>query len=284
MGSSKRTGVSPLLSARRLATRLARRAGVYVTKDPFAILYDEHLARMLSALRVNCVLDVGAHIGLFGSLLRRIGYGGLIVSYEPVADNFARLLENSSSDPLWRARQLALGAADDELDIQLFAGTTFHSLLAPNEYGRTQFPQKLREDRTERVRVRRLEDVLAEELRDIPEPRVFLKVDTQGYDREVIRGLGGGIDAIVATQVEMSVHPIYERVTNSYADFLSELQGLGFMLSATFPLQYAADGITLLEFDCLLCRDPTPAEHGKAASAPRVESTTGPASSGGPAS
>ena len=254
MRISEWTNVSPLRSARRLATGLARRAGVYVTRYPSSVLYDEHIARILATMQVNCVLDVGAHTGDFGRQLRRIGHDGLIVSYEPVAANFARLQEAASADELWRVRQLALGAEAGELEMRVFAGDTFHSLLVPNEYGREQFQEKLRQERTERVPVRRLDGVFDDEVQEVSEPRVFLKVDTQGYDREVIRGVGDRINAIVAIQVEMSVHPIYEQTTNSYTDFLYELQSLGFMTSAMFPVTYAADGVTLLEFDCVLCR------------------------------
>jgi hypothetical protein len=189
--------VSPLSSARRLATGLARRAGLYLSRYPLSILYDEHIARMLAAHEVNCVLDVGAQGGEFGAQLRRIGYHGPIVSYEPVAETLARRL----------------------------------------------------------VHVRRLDEVMGEELAGIAEPRVFLKVDTKGYDRDVIRGLGDKIASIVAIQVQMSMHPSYDQMTNSCTDFLYELQSLGFVTSAMFPVTYAADGVSLLEFDCLLSRD-----------------------------
>src|SRR5687767_5989527 len=110
MGIPAWTKMSPMRSARRLAIGLARRAGVYVTRYPTSVLHDEHIARILATMQVNCVIDVGAHTGDFGRQLRRIGHDGLIVSYEPVAKNFARLREAAGTDPLWRVRQLALGA------------------------------------------------------------------------------------------------------------------------------------------------------------------------------
>ena len=39
---------------------------------------------MLRATDVNCVIDVGANVGQFGIALRRAGYRGCIVLFEPV--------------------------------------------------------------------------------------------------------------------------------------------------------------------------------------------------------
>src|SRR5437868_7811678 len=42
------------------------------------------LRHVLGKLSINCVLDVGANRGQFGTLLRGIGYTGWIISFEPI--------------------------------------------------------------------------------------------------------------------------------------------------------------------------------------------------------
>ncbi len=48
------------------------------------------------------------------------------------------------------------------------------------------------------VSVRRLDDVLDELADTVQGRRVFLKIDTQGYDLNVFRGLGSRVNDVVA--------------------------------------------------------------------------------------
>src|SRR5205823_5261370 len=66
---------------------------------------------LLHRLRVNCVIDVGAHCGEYGRQLRGAGYRGQIVSFEPVAASFASLERRSLRDPGRSVHRLALGSA-----------------------------------------------------------------------------------------------------------------------------------------------------------------------------
>ena len=43
---------------------------------------------LLPFLAVDCVFDVGAHVGEYSTSLRRAGYSGDIVSFEPVSGSF----------------------------------------------------------------------------------------------------------------------------------------------------------------------------------------------------
>lgn len=234
---------------------LPRSLGICITRDPSWFVYEDHVARMLSTLKINCVLDVGSYQGDFARWLRKIGYVGLIISFEPVSENFRLLEESRADDTLWRTHRLALGATVGNAAIRVFSGTTFHSFLPPSEYGQARFPDKLVVERTEVVPVERLENILDDVIKEVEDPHIFLKVDTQGYDLEVIRGLGAKAATIAALQIEMAVTPIYDHATNSFVDSLAYLQHLGFQLSGIFPVSFASeDRISLVEFDCLMSR------------------------------
>ena len=64
---------------------------------------------IFSTLGVNCVIDVGAHVGEFYQLLRHLGYVGRVVSFEPVPESFAKLKRVAATDPHWRGYNVALG-------------------------------------------------------------------------------------------------------------------------------------------------------------------------------
>src|SRR5262249_23102767 len=151
-----------------------------------------HLQTLLSELAIDLVLDVGAHEGEFAGLLREIGYTGDIISFEPVAASFEKLTRSRQGDSRWRGRNHALGSEDGHLDLNIYEGSVFNSFLNPE--GASPFA-KQRIVGTERVAVRRLESALDEILADRSHARIFLKMDTQGYDLIVLRGAGARLES-----------------------------------------------------------------------------------------
>ncbi len=254
MGKRPRFLGGAALTLSRVATRLGRRLGWYGSRDKTYSVRHLTVRRIFSTFRINCVLDVGAHHGDFAAQLRMEGYTGLIISFEPVSANFRVLQERSASDPRWRVHQMALGSRRGSAEMRVFGSSTFHSLLDASEYGRERFPGSLELERTEAAPIEELQHILDGLVADIAEPHIFLKVDTQGYDLEVIRGLGPAAARIDALQMELTTRPLYEHSTNSVPTALAELAELGFRLSAVIPILYEPDGVTLVEFDCLMCR------------------------------
>ena len=72
--------------------------------------WEQRRERLFETLGTDLVLDVGANAGQYGVEIRRNGYTGRIVSFEPASETFARLREACHADPLWTARQLAMGS------------------------------------------------------------------------------------------------------------------------------------------------------------------------------
>ena len=50
-----------------------------------------HLRNVFDRYRIDVVLDVGANLGQFGTMIRKAGYRGHIYSFEPVTASFERL-------------------------------------------------------------------------------------------------------------------------------------------------------------------------------------------------
>jgi FkbM family methyltransferase len=229
-----------------------RRTGYAVVwRNPRGYSLPTHLIALFERLGVDCVLDVGAHFGEYGSLLRHYGYRGRIVSFEPVPANFDRLGEARAGDPNWRAYNVALGSEDGERDLNVARDTALSSFLSPSGEPLTE---ALAVESRERVRVRTLDSLFDECVAGLPDPRVFLKMDTQGWDREVLRGAEGTLSRVIGLQSEVSVLPLYEGMTD-YLDAIRELQGLGFDLTGIYPVAY--DGIRIVELDVVLARDAT---------------------------
>jgi FkbM family methyltransferase len=203
-----------------------------------------YLRQLLEQLKIDCVLDVGANVGQFASELRGIGYRGQIVSFEPIASVFAALKGRFANDPQWRGFHMALGSAEQSMTITIPKLTVLSSLLEPNvsEPGA----------RRETVVVTRLDQVLPGLQRELGVSRVFLKMDTQGYDLEVFRGASGCVDRIQGIQSELSVQPLYKNMPH-YLESLQAYELAGFELYNLSVVNRVETG-GLFELNCFMRR------------------------------
>jgi FkbM family methyltransferase len=210
------------------------------------------IVEVLTSLQINCILDVGANEGQYANLLRSFGYAGRVISFEPVSTTYNRLARQSSSDPNWAVHNCAVGSCNGSLEMNIMDGDQFSSLLSLNSYGRTQFPTQTRVARTERVNVVRLDSIMDAITEGLDEPKIFLKIDTQGYDLEVVEGAAGCIGSILGLQSEIALRPIYEKMPN-YLTSLTKLNELGFSITSLVPVSRDSD-LRVIEFDCFLVR------------------------------
>jgi FkbM family methyltransferase len=162
--------------------------------------------RILSDAGVSTVLDVGANRGQFAKELRAGGYGGRIVSFEPLGAAFTALEEAASDDPLWSCHRLALSDGEGEAELHV-AGNAVSSSLLDMEARHLEAAPESRYVGVERVRQARL-DALVDELA-LPTDGLYLKVDVQGYESRVIEGARAVLPRIVAIESELSLVPLY---------------------------------------------------------------------------
>lgn len=162
--------------------------------------------QLLRGCRPDVVVDVGANVGQFARTIRSFGYAGDIVSFEPVSSTYRRLAVNADDDPHWYTVNCALGAAEGEATINISSNDSLSSSLLPMEdLHRDAFPGS-GYVASEPVRVRRLDDV---EVPALAADRVFLKVDAQGFEHEVVAGAEDLLGRTVGIQLELSLAPLY---------------------------------------------------------------------------
>ncbi len=200
---------------------------------------------------VNCVIDVGANRGQYAQRLRRAGYRGRIVSFEPVPAELARLEAAAADDPEWWVRPVALGSSNGSLEMHVLPGT-LSSPLPATDFGRLRFP--VLEGMQKRIMpVRRLDGLLDEMLAGLSDPRPFLKMDTQGFDVEVFRGLGDRTRVFVGMQSEVALMELYEGMPR-LPEALGVYEAAGFEVSAMYPVNREERSGRVLEFDCVMVR------------------------------
>jgi FkbM family methyltransferase len=210
------------------------------------------LRELLTRLEIDCVLDVGGHEGGYGQLLRSIGYEGLIVSFEPAKEPFAVLEGRSREDGNWRAHRTALGERAERLPLHLTSERNFSSFLPPSASARRWFPGGVDVEREEAVEVVPLDDVLEQAIAPARPRRLFLKVDTQGFDLQVLRGAARSLPLILGLQIELSVSPLYEGQP-PLEEALAETRQMGF--EPVHMMSVARDPeLGIIELDCLMRR------------------------------
>jgi FkbM family methyltransferase len=191
-----------------LLQSLARRLGYDLTLRKSARPHEAQLAAVLERFRVSCVLDVGANVGQYAAMLRAQGFGGRIVSFEPLAASHAALTKRAAGDPGWQvAPRKAIGDSDQETLIEVSAESDMSSIL-PQSAILQQVSPSSAVLRREPVPMARLERAAQPYL--APDDRIFLKIDTQGYEPQVLSGAGSLLERLCGVQLEMSLVPCYE--------------------------------------------------------------------------
>lgn len=180
--------------------------------------------RFLGDLGIDTVLDIGANIGGYVAELRRHGYRGRIVSFEPIAHVHAQLQAACQGDSRWQGVQAALGDSDGAAQINVSHNDVSSSLLtvtanSVDAAGATAI------QRTEAIRVARL-DSIASELFPA-EARVYAKIDVQGFERQVLQGARGVLPQIHALELELSLVELYAG-QGLIADMIAMASSLGY--------------------------------------------------------
>lgn len=211
-----------------------------------------HTRNIFSQKEIDLVLDVGANHGQFASEIRSF-YKGEILSFEPVSSAFRQLQKAARGDSGWKCFQLAMGSKNGNGSIRVTAGTQLSSFLKQSP-ACEMFGDEAKRVEEERVPIRRLDEFLNEVVPGFRNRRIFLKIDTQGFDLEVVKGLGDCVRFISALQSEVSIVPLYEGISH-WTECMALYEQAGFVVAGMFPV--TLDYLRVIEFDCLMVRDET---------------------------
>jgi FkbM family methyltransferase len=183
---------------RAILQSILRRFGYELVRYP--------IVHFLDRFGIDVVLDVGANTGQYGRELRRLGYRGRIVSFEPLRAAFEELERNAMGDPAWSTVRLAMGSADTEATLHVSGKSASSSLLdmLPRH---TEVAPETAYVAEERVDVRCLDHVI--DTYCSRSDRVLLKIDTQGFESEVLAGARESLNWIAGVQMELSMVPLY---------------------------------------------------------------------------
>jgi len=201
--------------------------------------------RMMKRLGTNFVLDVGANSGCFAAELRKDGYKGTIWSYEPLHEAFSELAKASESDDLWKAINCACGAEAGNAEINVAKNIYSSSLLPMLEAHSANAPYAPYVSR-ENISVCTLDDSVMPALK--PDDKVWLKVDTQGFEAEVFKGAIHLMPHVAALECELSMVPLYEGQA-LIDELMTLIYRMGFRMVGITPVFFERETGNQLQID-----------------------------------
>ncbi len=159
----------------------------------------------LNLVSADVVFDVGANVGQFAQNIRKAGFTGTIVSFEPQSKAHDALTNAAQADPSWHVHpRTAIGDEEGEIEINISANSVSSSALpmlsthAAAEISSTYIG-------AENAPVTRLDAVASQYLTDNAKP--FIKIDTQGFEGKVLDGAEEALSQAVGVLLELSLVP-----------------------------------------------------------------------------
>ena len=129
----------------------------------------------------DCVIDIGANLGFVTTMLASlVGKDGKVFSFEPSAVTYQKLLRTIEANELSMVEPVNFGLGKQETthDLYRVSGSSGNDTLIKSGDGKIS---------TGQVKIISLDSFLAQK----PQPISFIKIDTEGYELQVLRGAIG---------------------------------------------------------------------------------------------
>lgn len=190
---------------KKLIRNLLKKAGFILVN------YDSYfLGRRLKIIKhhdIDILFDIGANIGQYAQKMRELGYSKKIVSFEPMQDAFNVLKNASKNDSNWEVRHYALGSSNGTSEINV-AGNSISSSILKMQDTHVKSSPNSSTLRTEEIEIKKLEDVLNNFHKE--GDKTMLKIDTQGFEKEVLLGANAILPKCSLVQMELSFVELYK--------------------------------------------------------------------------
>lgn len=205
-----------ILKSQTLARSVSRKVGLTPTLNRIRMLWhqtdyeDKFAAALLKSIRPDdCVWDIGANVGFYTEQFSKLAR--FVVAFEPISGNFQQI--KARHLPNVNCQQFALGDTQTQLSMSKNAQ---YSSIVPSPYVPSDAMREM-------VAV-----IPGDSLTDLPRPDV-VKIDVEGFEPEVIRGMRSVLRSVRAVFVEVHFAILENRgMLQAPSDIVAELRNLGF--------------------------------------------------------
>ena len=207
-----------------LIKNLLKKAGYQIAKYP-----DNDQARRIKIVKhyqIDTLLDIGANDGAYARTMRELGYTDKIISFEPLKSVFENLKKASLGDERWTINNFALGNDDMPGIINVSNNFVSSSILNILPAHVKNAPDS-KYVGTEEIIIKKLDSIFDSFCQK--NDSLMLKIDTQGFEKNVLDGAVRSLQYIKIIQLEMSISQLYENEM-LFSDMILFLNDQGFQL------------------------------------------------------
>ena len=184
-----------------------RRFGIDISRYNLNENFDFRLNHFLKLNNIECIIDIGANVGQYAEYLRQIGFKKDIISFEPLNDAYEILKSKTKKDSRWEAYNFGIGDNEQSSKINVSKNSYSSSILDMSSSHLDSAPDSIYVS-NQKITIKRLDRL--EFLEKLKDKNLFLKIDTQGYEEQVINGSTNIINRVKGIQIEMSLKELYK--------------------------------------------------------------------------
>jgi len=192
-------------------------------------IYDSNLnlINTIKQKKINTVIDVGANEGQFATKIINNGFEGNIISFEPLSSAHTKLLNivksfKNHNKVNWIAeKRVAIGNKNKKTIINISANSESSSILKILPKHTSLKPTSITVGK-EDVMMKKMDNYL--DLVSKQNGPYLLKIDTQGYEMEVLKGSKNLLNIVSYLLVEVSLVELYQgqKLLKDILNFLSK--------------------------------------------------------------
>jgi len=234
---------------REIIKNFFKKNGIEICRYPRKDL--KRRLKLLETFNIDVAFDIGAHTGQYAMELFDLGFKGRIISFEPLSIAYKALSEASANNEKWTIKNIAVGNKDGEIEINVSQNLFSSSILAMLPEHLNNAPDSKYIDK-EKVKITKIDSIFSDYVN--PGEKVFVKLDTQGYEKIILDGAINSLDKIAGIQLEMSLVSLYDH-SILFQEMIAYLQSKNFKLyslengfaSMKTGQQFQVDGIFFKE-------------------------------------
>jgi FkbM family methyltransferase len=217
----------------RTIKNIFQKFGILIRKYNAATSEDLRRTKLFQHYKVDLVFDIGANKGQYATGVLDTGYTGKLVSFEPLSSVYGVIKKESEKYSNWTVpSRCAIGSKKEEIEINISANSVSSTLLKMLDSHYEGAPDSKIIGK-EKVQVYPLDEIGEEYCKNAK--NIFLKIDVQGFEQEVLLGAKSILEKAKGIEMEISLVQLYENNNWLLPQVLDYMAQRGFHLKSLAP-------------------------------------------------